>query len=481
MKAKRVATTKAVLVVLTMLAGAGASYANWPTAHGTAGNTGFARVDTLAAKFPTGFADVGQVAPGANPVTATDGTLYIGNLAGEVIALHPDGKPYWNRKLNREHGVVFASPAVGADGSLYVVSNASFRDHANAGDKGVLHAVFLHKFTPSGGLIFSFPFPKSTLYPFTDLGASTAPPNIWRFNGTEAIMVPVFYKGTGKTEVRVIAFSTGGAVIGDQRVTIQTHEITQTNGLLGDVLDFIIDHFNYRYPVARPSLPDAGWPQPGVAIWEYPQGSPYIWLADGIRSTVAYKFDPSKGFSEIYRFSDAKDRLSSPPIALDNVVAAVGTSDGVLKFERANFSVPGWGDITAAPTRMFDGRLAVVARFGKLFLMKGYAVALQQPLDGDSIASAAASCTHLFVSSDNELVTFDVKTMSPVARVPWTEGGRHAPIIGPLGHVYAMTNFGLFVFSAPPKPAFPVLTASAAPRTACDQLVSTTGGGLIAP
>jgi hypothetical protein len=65
--------------------------------------------------------------------------------------------------------------------------------------------------------------------------------------------------------------------------------------------------------------------------------------------------------------------------------------------------------------------------------------------------------------------------MSPVARVPWTDGGRHSPIIGPFGHVYAMTNFGLFVFSAPPKPAFPALVAL---RTACDSLVAT-GGGLI--
>src|SRR5262245_9970047 len=66
----------------------------------------------------------------------------------------------------------------------------------------------------------------------------------------------------------------------------------------------------------------------GVAIWEYPQGSPYVWLADGLRSTVAFKFDPAAGFSEIYRFSDRKDRLSSPPVALDNVIAVVGTADG---------------------------------------------------------------------------------------------------------------------------------------------------------
>jgi hypothetical protein len=103
---------------------------------------------------------------------------------------------------------------------------------------------------------------------------------------------------------------------------------------------------------------------------------------------------------------------------------------------------------------------------------------VQQSLNGPSIASAAASCTHLFVSSDDELVTFDVKTMSPVARVPWTEGGRHAPIIGPLGHVYAMTNFGLFVFAPPSKSA---LSRVVVPLTSCDSVVRNPGGDLIAP
>jgi hypothetical protein len=108
--------------------------------------------------------------------------------------------------------------------------------------------------------------------------------------------------------------------------------------------------------------------------------------------------------------------------------------------------------------------------------MKGFVVDVQQKLDGESMASAAASCTHLFVSSTNELVTFDVKTMSSVARVPWTDGGRHAPIIGPLGHVYAMTNFGLFVF-APPAQS-PQLRLSVV-GNACDRLVSIGGGGLL--
>jgi hypothetical protein len=195
-----------------------------------------------------------------------------------------------------------------------------------------------------------------------------------------------------------------------------------------------------------------------------------------MRSTVAYKFDLETGFSEIYRFSDADARLSGPPVALDNVVAAVGTEDGRLKFERDNFFIEGLGSITAAPTRMADGRLVVIERFGRMSIINGDSLVLQQPLNGPSIASAAASCTHLYVSSTDELVTFDMKTMTPVAHLPWTEGGRHAPIIGPLGHVYAITNYGLFVFAAPRR--HPLATFRAF-ETACDQPVLSRNGGLM--
>jgi hypothetical protein len=76
---------------------------------------------------------------------------------------------------------------------------------------------------------------------------------------------------------------------------------------------------------------------------------------------------------------------------------------------------------------------------------------MQDTLRGASIASAAASCAHLFVSSENELRTYDLSNMLVVSTLPLQKGGRHAPIIGPVGHVYAMTEFGLNVFQAPRK------------------------------
>ncbi len=467
--------TKAILVVLFVVAHAGWAHADWPTAHGTPDNAGLTRVDTRAAVTPTTVVDVGQVSPGANPVIGPDGTVYIGNVAGELVALHPDGTPYWRRRLNPEHGSIFASPAVGADGSIYVVSTMSYLDH-RSGTPVSVHTAFLHKFLAGGAWAFSKTFPKATLYPFTDGGASTAPPNIWRWNGTEAIVVPVVYKALGRSELRIIAFSTGGVVLGDKRVTVQVYDISgTTTTFLQGIIDSFVDCItngpicvilDFDGPPIPGGVPDAGWPQPGVAIWESGRGSPYVWVADSISSTVAYTFDPATGFAEIYRSTAANDRLSSPPVAIDNSVAAVGTEEGCVKFEGENSEVCPSAPITAAPTRLFDGRLVAIARDGNMSVINVHSLVLQQRLNGQSIASAAASCTHLFVSSTKELVTFDVSSMMPVARFPWTGGGRHAPIIGPSGQIYAMTKFGLFVFA--PPPALPFLTFAGPRQSLCN-------------
>jgi hypothetical protein len=53
--------TKGILVVLFVLAQAGWTHADWPTAHGTPDNAGLASVDTRAAVTPSAFVDVGQV------------------------------------------------------------------------------------------------------------------------------------------------------------------------------------------------------------------------------------------------------------------------------------------------------------------------------------------------------------------------------------------------------------------------------------
>ena len=114
---------------------------------------------------------------------APDGTVYLGTAQGKLIALHPDGKPFWSRDITPGQSIV-ASPAVASDGSIYVIGVERIRDNRVKPPKETFTST-LHRFTSTGGWLAQIPFP--------DHGgagpAALAPPNIWRSGGVEAIMV----------------------------------------------------------------------------------------------------------------------------------------------------------------------------------------------------------------------------------------------------------------------------------------------------
>ncbi len=451
------------------------AHAQWRHPHAESANTGLSKVDTLPAQRPRMLQPLGHVAPGANPVIGNDGMLYIGNLEGELRAFNVDGTPAWTRKLNSMHGGIYASPVIGSDGSVYVISTIHYRDHRN-GVEAKRFDSFLHKFTPGGGWLYVVPFPEHfTFWPeFSGRGATNAAPNIWFKDGVEALIVPVIYKGPYGRELRLIAFSPEGGVLADQRVTYTGYEVTGG----ADIPSWLVACYSmtWYFPVpcivatyiseggfgfensTGDALSDAGWPLPNVAIWQNPQGgTPWIMVSDGDHDVVGYTFSREQGFFEYIRVTDKNRDAASPPVVLPDGHTAVGDDKGTLSFVGPNqipvSPIKNLGAITAAPTRLNDGRLAIISRPGYLGMIRNYGIESVTKLNGESIASAAASCTHLFISTTEELVTYDVKTMTPVASVPWFGGGRAAPVIGPSGTVYAIASDVLFAFAPPQQNA----------------------------
>jgi hypothetical protein len=428
-------------------------------------------IDTAPARWPQ-VRPLGSMAPRANPVVGTDGTVYVGNLQGELRAFHADGTPYWTRALNSLHGGIFAAPVVDADGSIYVVSTIHYTDHRN-GVTNERNDSFLHKFLPGGAWVFAVPFLEelSGSPTVANRGATTAPPNIWRSNGSEAIVVPVAYKRLGDgtdlryTDLKLIAFPTTGAVLANQLVT--RAESPETTYVCDNLLCMIIEVFdeciNFGgwqfscpfFATADVPLSGAGFPLPGVAIRSDPQGgAPLVMVTDGRHDKVAYAFSPQTGFTQVARSSHLVRQFTTPPVVRPNGDTLTGTRDGYLTVTTANFGQlvigSGLGALTAAPTRLADGRILVVSREGTMSVLGGYRREIQ--LTGESIASAAASCNHVFVATTNELATFDARTLAWVHSVSWVDGGLAAPVIGPYGHVYAIAANALHVFPAPWRP-----------------------------
>ncbi len=452
----------AVALLLPFAATPAAGQASWNRAHANAANQGFFDVDTRpAGSGSLSIPNIGTFAPGAGPAIAADGTVYIGNEQGTLYAFRPDGSPVWQRHLPAGQSIK-ASPIVTPNGSIFVISVATVgsltTDHRTNPPTTVdttRSESTLHRFLPGGAYPGPVPFPEQygNLTGFKSRGKTTAPLNLVNSGGTEALVVPVTYKAPGGHDLRLIAFAPdSGAILDDVRVTHVSDTITTSQEwcdiLMGLGCSFAHGVYDELY--------NAPPPHPGVAIFTYAGGGhPWVLVSDG-KAIVGFTFSPEGKFREWFR--DDAHALTSSPVALPDAHTAIGTWDGKIIFSGPSNAalqpVTGLGPVVATPTRTRDGRLVVVER-GKKDDEGGFAVLDQNQIlmrtarPGQSIASAAASRNHVFISTTNAFLTFDAATMAPVTEFPWIGGGRWTPVIGPLGHVYAMASNILFVFRAP--------------------------------
>jgi hypothetical protein len=466
----------AVVAAGSMLIGAPPANAQWRSSRSDGANSSFARIDTVPARDPR-IVQVGGVAPGANPVIGPDGKVYVGTAAGELRAFHPDGAPYWTRRINAEHGGIHASPVVGSDGSIYVVSTLF---QTESPDK--LNQTFLHKFNAGGAWLFSHAVPKADIYPFNDGGLANAAPNIWQWNGSEAVIVPVLYRGLGRESVNLLAFAPNGALVGRQQMSIEVYEISGGadwqafapycfalniwNFEVGCfVTAMITGGYTFESPDGEMPLKGAGFPMAQVAIHPDPQGgAPRVFATDRKHAKVLYSFSPGAGFVELSRIGSGR-HFATSPMVMPNGLTMVGTVEGFLtrtSATGAEASAQLIGIMTASPTRHKDGSIVVVSRDGYVRKVGPGITSIDYP-GGESIVSAAASCTHVYVSTTSGLYTYDAKTMQRVAAVNWSSGGLNAPVIGMGGRIYAIAGQFMFVFPGP-------FLGDTVGRTACDVL-----------
>lgn len=482
---------KRMLCAAAFAALAAPGHAEWRYPHADAANTDFAKVVTAPASKSLRAATIGPLASGAGPVVGPDGTVYIGNLNGQVLAFHADGTPAWSRQLPAGQWVT-SSPVVGADGSVYVVAETRF---LVAGETSVYrYESTLHKFSAVGGWLFQAPFPRregGTKY--SSRGDANAPPNIWSSNGVEAVMVPAIYATSLSTSLRLVAFSTSGTVLGDAFISEPSPGTVSSDGDWASLLD-LLPPFVHGFQGQPSSCTDASvclpadttWPLSNVAIWQSNKGeTPTIIASDAKQDVVGYTFDPAQGFIERFRVHDPDRLASSGPLVLPDGHTVVATSGG-RKPNRLTFAGPNFTPmadstgklsfVAAVPTRLPDGRLIAVEEFGTIAEFSvAHALQNHVNLPGRSIVAAAASCNFVYVATVGALTTLDIATLQPVATLKWHGGGRSAPVIGSRGYVYVVaatssddTNF-MFVFPPldPPATSFH--------GTACETSTTTLG------
>jgi hypothetical protein len=196
-------------------------------------------------------------------------------------------------------------------------------------------------------------------------------------------------------------------------------------------------------------------PLPGVAVFSFGGGNAPWVIAVDRHDIVGFTFAFATGLSVSFRVHDETHRFAAPPTILPDGQTLAGTADGAIVFTGPSIKQPApvteLGPVFAAPTRLPDGRVMVIQADGRVAVLKGGAlISNGQFSAGASIASAAASRTHVFISLADAFYTLDAATLSGAAKFDWVGGGASPPAIGPQGHVYAIASNILFVFP-PPK------------------------------
>jgi hypothetical protein len=259
-----------------------------------------------------------------------------------------------------------------------------------------------------------------------------------------------------------------GAVLGHAFLSGPPPDVTGDSDFLGWLENLLGGNFveGIAAPPAMYNLPRNAKPlQPGVAIWQDPQGgTPFIVGTDGAEDIVLLTFDIAGGFTERQRWHDTWTMHAQPTILWDGH-SVVGTGDGRLRFCGPNgIAIPDIHRLDAVMSRVcrtMDGTIVALGlqeypNGSTISFIRDGELQIQTKLRPRAISAPAASSNHLFFNMADGLYTMDGQTLEFVADSQWAGGngggGVSSPAIGPRGEVYAIANEQLYMFTAVRRP-----------------------------
>ena len=408
---------------------------SWQQFHGNAPNHGIYFVDSDFAYKPKWSLDLGHMIL-SSPVIDGDHTIYVGNLDGELIAVHRFGLEKWRLNLGEP---VSATPAVSVSGRIYVVTTKELEDGS--------YVSTLHTVSSSGVLVRSVPL--------ADNARTTSSPKLWRSEDNEYVFLFARYGIFDQTSLLV--YDLFGDLVAYEKFS-DCPLVASGNPIwdaLGDVLGLFKDFFDSWPPLEFDSsglaynlYEQVGWLDPTVAIVDAPIFSedPLVVWADSACFIAAYRWQPPN-LTKLWRKKEAQGLLSSPASIRGSRTVAFGSHSGhviaydLLTGDRLWKTKVKGGAVMATPASSGLGRpIYVLSHDGSLTALKlSDGDELNHiSIEGLTIASPALSADLIYANTTQGLasISYDFESWAGTGHA--SGGGIASPAVGPDGTLYTI-------------------------------------------
>lgn len=411
-----------------------------------AANQGFAAVTTGPANIFKWKVEIGPVSF-ASPVIGNDGTVYIGNLLGELVAVSPTGAILWKRTLDQRGSIISASPAIDSNGNIYVVTTyrATVRDHRSG--ETVTSKVAnskLHSIAPDGSLRWTFPFPVSGIDHVMG-GYSLSSPKIW--GQQNLIFIPALFTRIA-SRVEILVIDQAGNLVHRREVAdYPTPPVTAGNGiydLLGSVWDFL-NGMEFE-PSGGPALnKQFGWPEPSLAIADFGPHSaePIVIIEDNWKKLAAFRWNSRQQLEPLWEKKSNDIRFRATPSVFLSSMVASGQNDGTLALYDLVTGQELWKPWYKAPSSIQSSATSFVSQIylislADLSALDANAKLIKRTSLGMmALGAPGLSVDRVFVNGGDGYYSFSLD-LKEVSKNSEFQGGVSSPAIAEDGSVYVI-------------------------------------------
>jgi len=414
---------------------------------------GFIAVDTELAVPPLlkWESEVGDTTVGSSsPVIGPDGTIYVGTLHGELIAIDPNGDEKW-RTVFFNGGIILSTPAVADDGSIFVVITHP-SDPSNASESDLESS--LARVSSAGARMWTVPAiaegRRTTSSPrvLGDFVFLHVPFEIGVFDFDGNL---VSQEGTA----RCSPVCGGGSSILDFFGSL----ISGIGNFYLDCLTVLVvadsaecwDNFKAEFDGSVELLPP---PDPTVAIVSSENivgsGGPIVISLNNICMT-AYRFnEPNLEFMWVRSVfggecGDSPVNHGSPAIVGGGLLVKANVRGEVTAFDPVTgaqlWEYESDDSFTSTPASFVRPIYVASAQNVHLLSDNGTLIS-RRPLLGRSQSSVALSSTHAYLSTSIGLFTFEADPSTSFTLDSEAASRISTPAIGDDGTVYALTDNG---------------------------------------